>query len=57
VIVNSGFNQIGVPEPLFDGPSQPSGATGQVTILHDPQHQSLLIFETAGAAARYLLPR
>ncbi|MEY2449494.1 MAG: hypothetical protein QOH79_2970 [Acidimicrobiaceae bacterium] len=57
VIVNSGFNQIGVPEPLFDGPSQPSGATGQVTILHDPQHQSLLTFETAGAAARYLLPR
>jgi predicted acyl esterase len=57
VIVNPGFNQLGVPEPLFEGPSQPSGATGQVSILHDPQHQSFLSFETVGAGARYILPR
>jgi len=34
VIVNPGFNQVGVPEPLFAGPSQPSGVTGVVRILH-----------------------
>jgi predicted acyl esterase len=57
VIVNSGFNQLGVPEPFFEGPSQPSGATGRVTILHDPQHPSCLTFETVGASARYILPK
>lgn len=57
VIVNPGFNQIGVPEPVFHGPSQPSGATGQVTIFHDQQRQSVLTFETVGAGARYILPR
>jgi predicted acyl esterase len=56
VIVNPGFNQIGVPEPLFDGPSQPSGATGRVTIIHDHDHPSVLTFETVGADARYIAP-
>jgi hypothetical protein len=57
VIVNSGFNQLGVPEPVFNGPSQPSGAFGQVTIVHDLAHPSILTFETVGAGARYILPR
>ena len=56
VIVNPGFNQLGIPEPVFDGPSQPSGANGQVTIFHDQQHPSFLTFETVGANARYILP-
>lgn len=56
VIVNPGFSQIGVPEPVFDGPSQPSGATGQVTIFHDQQHPSVLTFDSVGAGARYILP-
>jgi hypothetical protein len=56
VIVNPGFNQIGVPEPLFDGPSQPSGASGNVSILHDAAHPSVLRFESVGADAQYILP-
>ena len=57
VIVNPGFNQIGVPEPVFDGPSQPSGATGTVSVLHDATHPSVLRFETVGPHAKYILPR
>ena len=57
VIVNPGFNQLGVPEPLFQGPSQPSGAFGQVTVLHDALHPSVLRFETAPTGATYITPR
>ncbi|MEY2451879.1 MAG: uncharacterized protein QOD92_1453 [Acidimicrobiaceae bacterium] len=57
VIVNPGFNQLGIPEPLFNGPSQPSGATGRVTIFHDQQHQSVLTFDTVGTSGRYILPK
>jgi predicted acyl esterase len=35
VIVNTGLAQLGVPEPLFLGPSQPSFIPTPVTVLHD----------------------
>jgi predicted acyl esterase len=57
LIVNPGFNQIGVPEPLFDGPSQPSGTVGQVSVLHDALHPSALRFDTVPAGATYITPR
>jgi predicted acyl esterase len=44
LIVNQGLSQVGVPEPLFLGPSQPSGLPTVVTILHDPAHPSTLRF-------------
>jgi predicted acyl esterase len=57
LIVNPGLNQIGVPEPLFQGPSQPSGAFGLVSVLHDALHPSVLRFETAPTGAVYISPR
>ena len=56
VIVNPGLSQLGIPEPLFDGPSQPSGATGVVTVLHDAAHPSALTFESPDPDATYILP-
>ncbi|MGI8662091.1 MAG: CocE/NonD family hydrolase [Acidimicrobiales bacterium] len=56
VIVNSGLSQLGVPEPLFLGPSQPSGVVGPVTILHDASHPSALRFESPDPAAEYIAP-
>jgi predicted acyl esterase len=65
LIVNPGIGQIeddqagtglSVPEPLFHGPSEPSGATGVVTILHDRGHPSALRFETPGKRPDYIAP-
>jgi hypothetical protein len=44
LIVNPGLSQLGVPEPLFLGPSQPSGSPTVVTILRDEAHPSALHF-------------
>jgi len=57
VIVNTGLDQLGVPEPIFHGPSQPSGIVAPVTILHDAGHPSVLQFETPDPAAEYIAPR
>jgi predicted acyl esterase len=35
IIVNAGLAQLGIPEPLFLGPSQPSFAPTPVNVLHD----------------------
>jgi predicted acyl esterase len=56
VIVNSGLAQLGIPEPLFLGPSQASGVVAPVTILHDAAHRSVLRFETVAPGATYIRP-
>lgn len=62
VIVNPGLSQVDnvpgirIPESVFLGPSEPSGVTGVVTILHDAVHESVLRFETPGPAPDYIAP-
>jgi predicted acyl esterase len=61
LIVNEGVRQIDdlgfqIPEDTFLGPSEPSGVTGQVTVLHDRDHRSALRFETPGPAPDYIAP-
>lgn len=61
VTVNPGLSQIDnqpvrVNEPLFLGPSEPSGIVQQVTILHDKQHESTLRFETLARDPDYIAP-
>jgi predicted acyl esterase len=65
LIVNEGIGQVeddqvgtglSVPEPLFHGPSEPSGVTGLVTILHDRDHESRLRFEGRSRAPDYIAP-
>jgi predicted acyl esterase len=62
LIVNPGLGQIDdldpvrIPETLFLGPSEPSGTTGEVTILHDRDHDSVLRFETPGRFPDYIAP-
>jgi uncharacterized protein len=61
VIVNPGLAQIddqavAIPESIFLGPSEPSGVTGLVTILHDPLHESALRIETPGSSPDYIAP-
>ena len=61
LIVNQGLSQIDdlpvrVDEPLFLGPSEPSGVVQQVTILTDKQHQSFLQFETPRRNPDYIAP-
>ncbi|HEX7165591.1 MAG TPA: CocE/NonD family hydrolase, partial [Acidimicrobiales bacterium] len=55
VIVNPGLAQLGVPESVFLGPSQPSGVAGPVRILHDCTHPSALRFELPTEASRSLV--
>jgi predicted acyl esterase len=66
LIVNPGISQVeddqvgtglSIPEPLFKGPSEPSGVTGLVTILHDALHESALRIETPGDTPDYITPR
>jgi predicted acyl esterase len=49
VIVNPGLSQLGIPEPLFLGPSQPSFLPTPVTILHRCGQVSALRFEMPAA--------
>jgi hypothetical protein len=61
LIVNDGLRQIDdqgfeIPEDTFLGPSEPSGVTGQVTVLHDRDHRSALRFETPGRSPDYIAP-
>src|SRR5581483_11050718 len=61
LIVNQGLSQIDdqpvqIDEPLFHGPSEPSGVVQQVTILHDKQHPSVLRFETPPRFPDYIAP-
>jgi predicted acyl esterase len=44
LIVNPGLDQFGIPEPIFLGPSQPSGVVAPVTIHHDCANPSTLRF-------------
>lgn len=48
VIVSNGLESQGIPEPLFRGPTEPSGALTTVTVLHDCARPSAL---------RFLMPR
>jgi predicted acyl esterase len=45
LIVNSGLSQLGIPEPLFMGPSQPSPVPNVIRILHGCPFVSALRFE------------
>ena len=54
VIVNSGLSQLGIPEPVFLGPSQTSGVVAPVTILHSCPTPSTLRFELPTASSRTL---
>ena len=56
VIVNPGLSQLGVPESIFLGPSQPSGMIQSVVVLHDPAHPSALRFETPDPDAVAIAP-
>lgn len=56
VIVNPGLNQLGIADPLFHGPSQPSGVVGPVRVLHSSRYPSALRFETASTDAVYIDP-
>ena len=44
LILNPGLSQLGVPEPIFLGPSQASGSPTVVRILHDAAHPSAIRF-------------
>ena len=55
VILNPGLSQLGVPEPVFLGPSQASGVVAPVTILHDCAHPSALRFEMPTESSRTLI--
>ncbi|MBV9666021.1 MAG: CocE/NonD family hydrolase [Actinobacteria bacterium] len=61
LIVNQGLSQIDdqpvtIPEPLFHGPSEPSGVVQPVEILTDKQHESALIFQTPPKNPDYIAP-
>jgi uncharacterized protein len=43
--LNGGLNILGIPDPVVNDPSLPSGAATVVTILHDCSHPSMLRFE------------
>ncbi|HZN16092.1 MAG TPA: CocE/NonD family hydrolase [Acidimicrobiales bacterium] len=49
VIVNTGLAQLGIPEPLFLGPSQPSFLPTPVNVLHNCAWVSALRFEMPSA--------
>jgi X-Pro dipeptidyl-peptidase len=48
LIARAGLRRAGIPEPLFEDPSLPSGSFTTVTVLHDCEHPSAL---------RFLMPR
>lgn len=54
IIVNPGLSQLGIPEPVFHGPSQASGVVAPVTIHHECVHPSALRFLLPSDSSRTL---